>query len=78
MARITVGKCIDKKKKSEANPKAEIISFNKEKSKTNCNKHNVEGSVYFTEVFNQKVLQDDYFAKIVVSLDVKYHTSTRK
>lgn len=32
----------------------------------------------FTEVFNQKVLQDDYFAKIVVSLDVKYHTSTRK
>lgn len=51
MARLTVGKCIDKKKKSEANPKAEIISFNKEKSKTNCNKHNVEGRVYFYRSF---------------------------
>lgn len=51
MARINVGKCIDKKKKSEANPKAEIISFNKEKSKTNCNKHNVEGRIYFYRSF---------------------------
>lgn len=65
-------------KKSEANPKAEIISFNKKKEKQTATSIMLKAEFIFTEVFNQKVLQDDYFAKIVVSLDVKYHTSTRK
>lgn len=66
-------------KKSEANPKAEIISFNnKKKEKQTATSIMLKAEFIFTEVFNQKVLQDDYFAKIVVALDVKYHTSTRK